>query len=309
MIDVSIIIINFNSFDLVSQTVTTFKKFAEGFTYEIIVIDNASKDDSLKKLKSTFPEFRFIENDRNLGFGKANNQGLKIAKGEFVIFLNNDIIFIENSILKLLDFLRSKREKILVAPQLLNADGTVQYSTYSFQTLWLTFTTSFFIYALFPKSKYFNKYYLMNQKEYSVKEVDTITGAFIMGKKKHIDEINGFDEYFFFFGEDNDLCKRFRENGGKVIYYPETKVIHLKGGSSTIQGNWFTEKNHAIAYLKLFKRYYVFPKRILAYLFHYSGIFLRVSLLFLKYIFTFNKNTLNDLKLKTKTLLIFPWQI
>jgi len=303
-IDVSILIINFNSFEILSQCVDTFTKYAEGFTYEIIIIDNNSRDDSFVKLKKRYPYFRFIQNKNNLGFGKANNIGLSVAQGEFVLFLNNDVIFLENSVLKLLNFLRSKNEKILIAPRLLNSDGSIQYSAYRFQNLWLTFTTSFFLYALFPRSKYFNKYYLINRGGLQVQEIDTITGAFIMGKREDLLALGGFDEYFFFYGEDNDLCKRFREKGGKVIYYPKTKVIHLKGGSNT--SSWFSEKNHSIAYLKLFKKYYSFPERILAYIFHYTGIFLRILLLSIKFIFTFRNDVKTALKNKFKTLFLLP---
>ncbi len=305
--DVSVIILNYNSFDLTNQTISTFSKFAEGFSYEIIVIDNNSQDDSFDKLKHIYPDIIFIKNDENLGFGKANNIGLRIANGEFVIFLNNDVVFIENSILKLLSYLREKNEKILIAPQLLNADGSIQHSVYSFQNLRLTFTTSFFLYALFPKSEFFNKYYFMNRKDFRTAEVDTITGAFMMTKKEYLIELNGFDEDFFFYGEDNDLCKRFRDSSGKVIYFPETKIIHLKGGANST--NWFTERNHALAYLRLFKKHYSLPKRILAYLFYYSGIAIRIIFLSFLYLVTFRKATKLNIKNKIKTLFIFPNQI
>jgi GT2 family glycosyltransferase len=307
VMDVSVIILNFNSFDLSYQTISTFIKFAKGFTYEIIVLDNNSHDNSFTKLQQQFPDLVYIKNNENLGFGKANNIGLNRAQGDFVVFLNNDIIFIENSILTLLKFLREKDEKILIAPQLLNADKSVQSSVYCFQTLWLTFTTSFFLYALFPKSRFFNKYYFMNKKDFRISEVDTITGAFMMAKKDYLVEINGFDEDFFFYGEDNDLCKRFRDFGGKVIYFPETKLIHLKGGANST--NWFTEKNHAMAYLRLFKKHYSLPKRVFAYLFYYSGITLRILFLSFHYLVTFKDITKVNIKNKFKTLFIFPNQV
>ena len=217
-----------------------------------------------------------------------------------MIFLNNDVIFTENTIYKLLEYLRNKREKILIAPKLLNRDGSVQYSVYSFQTLWLSFTTFFFLYALFPKSKYFNKAYLMNRGIEKITEVETVTGAFMMFRREDIVELGGFDEDFFFYGEDNDLCKRFRDSGGKVIYFPETEVVHLKGG--TKKSNWFSAENSTISLLKLFEKHYSKTGRNIAFLFFFIGQFLRGVLGILGFILTLKKNYIEDAKIKFRTM-------
>ncbi len=301
-IDVSVIIINYNSYELTKETITTLKEFSKGFSFEIILIDNNSRDDSFAKLKKDFPEITLIRNSENRGFGKANNQGLKIAKGEFVLFLNNDVVFRENSIKILLDYLRMKNEKILIAPRLLNRDGSVQFSTYSFQTLRLSFTTYFFLYALFPKSKYFNKSYLMNSGVNKITEVETVTGAFMLSKRDYLLELGGFDEDFFFYGEDNDLCKRFRDSGGKIIYYPETVITHLKGG--TKKSNWFSEKNATLSMLKLFDKHYSKVGRNLSYLMFFVGNFLRGGLGILSYFVTLRRQYVEDAKNKFKALKI-----
>jgi GT2 family glycosyltransferase len=169
--DLSIIIVNYKSFEITKDTIGTLKKFSEGFSYEVIVIDNASKDDSAEKLMDEFPDCTFILNDKNRGFGPANNQGLQAARGEFILFLNNDIIFVENTLQILLEYLIKQKDRILIAPKLLNKDESVQHSVYSFQTLWLSFTTFSFLYRIFPKSKYFNRYYLMNRGINEITEV------------------------------------------------------------------------------------------------------------------------------------------
>ncbi len=305
-IDLSIIIINFNSFELCKQTIETLYFHTKDVCFEIIIVDNNSVDDSFEKLKVQFPNLLYIKNNENLGFAKANNIGMKIAKGKYLLFLNNDIIFLENSLKQLIDFLESKQnQSILIAPQLLNIDYSVQMSIYSFQTLWLTFTTNFFLYLLFPKSKYFNKYYFFNKQKWEIAEVDTITGAFILGKKDEIQKLNGFDEDFFFYGEDNDLCYRFRKNGGKVVYFPKTKIIHLKGGST--KGNsWFVSKNRTIAMYKLFEKHFNSPKREVAIIITYLGNIIR---LFISFIFEFiNKGEKVTTQNYFKTLKINPFK-
>lgn len=282
-IDLSIVIINYNSYDLSKETLETLIFNTNEIIYEIIIVDNNSTDGSLEKLQNEFQELIFIKNAENLGFAKANNIGMKIAKGKYLLFLNNDIIFLENSLKQLIDFLESKKnDSILVAPQLLNSDYSVQMSTYSFQTLWLTFTTNCFLYLLFPKSKYFNKYYFFNQQNWEISEVDTITGAFILGKRNEILKLSGFDEDFFFYGEDNDLCYRFRKKGGKVVYFPKTKIIHLKGGST--KGNsWFVSKNRTIALYKLFEKHFKSPKREVAIIITYLGNLIRLFIAIILY--------------------------
>jgi len=301
-IDVSIIIINYNSFELTNQTIETFMKFSSGFTWEIIVVDNNSIDNSGKELKKKYPNLNFILNNENIGFAKANNQGLKIAKGNYVLFLNNDIIFIENSIKIILEYLSVQSDNILIAPRLLNIDKTIQYSTYSFQSLWLSFTTYFFLYSLFPKSKYFNKYYLLNKGVDEIIETECITGAFMLFRTEPILELNGFDEDFFFYGEDNDLCLRHRKNGGVVQYFPRTEIIHVKGG--TKKTNWFSEKNRALSTLKIFQKHFPLSKRFLARFLFFCGTFLRMFLLLLAGLFTLNRQNFQDAFIKIKILKI-----
>ncbi len=299
-IDISIILVNYNSYSLTEQTLSSFLKFTYGFSYEIIIVDNASADNSGKRLKDNYPEYVYILNDKNLGFAKANNLALNVAKGDYILFLNNDVIFIENTINELLNYLKKSNDKILIAPRLLNKDGTIQYSVYSFQTLWLSFTTYFFLYALFPKSKYFNRYYLMNRGVDKIIEVDGVTGAFMLFRKKDIIELNGFDENFFFYGEDNDLCKRFRDSGGKIIYYPKVSLIHLKGGTN--KTNWFHEKNHLFSARRLFKKHFPKHQRVIAIILLYFGNLSRGIILFIKYLFTKDILDKNESKLKFGTL-------
>ena len=301
-IDISIIIVNYNSFKLLQNCLTSLVEFTNDIKYEIIVVDNNSTDGDIETITSQFNNIILIKNETNEGFAKANNKGAKIAKGNYLLFLNNDTIFVENTLQILLQYLSTQKDRILIAPNLLNKDGSVQHSVYSFQTLWLSFTTYSFLYSIFPRSKYFNRYYLMNRGINEITEVETVTGAFMLFNREDFLKLDGFDEDYFFYGEDNDLCKRFRDAGGKIIYYPETKIIHLKGGTS--KADWFHEKNRTLSVLNLFKKHYSFLKRVLAHILFFAGNLVRGILLLIASLITFKTRYFRETLLKFRTLLL-----
>lgn len=303
--DVSIIIINYNSFELISDLLESFYSFSNSYTYQIIIVDNGSSDDSLVKLKSRFNDITFIENNANLGFGAANNIGLKKADGKYVLFLNNDTLFLENSIMKIINFLESKKNPTLVGCKLLNSDRSIQHSVLDFPTLLNTFASNFFLYALFPKSKYFNKYHLMNKGINSITEVEIITGAFIFGRRKDFIDLGGFDERFFFYAEEMDLCKRLRDSGGKIYYFPETSIVHLKG-TSTKRNYWFQYRNQSISTIKIFQKHFNGIKFPLALIIHYLGILFRIPIFLLGGLLTFNKTLFMRGIYFMKLLFVYP---
>jgi hypothetical protein len=141
----------------------------------------------------------------------------------------------------------------------------------------------------------------MNRGINEITEVETVTGAFMLFNREDVLELDGFDEDYFFYGEDNDLCKRFRDSGGKIIYYPETKIIHLKGGTS--KTDWFHEKNHTLSVLNFFKKNYSFPKRVLAHILFFTGNLLRGILPLIASLFTFKARYFREALLKFRTLL------
>lgn len=140
----------------------------------------------------------------------------------------------------------------------------------------------------------------MNRGIDEITEVETITGAFMLFKRDDLVELDGFDEDYFFYGEDNDLCKRFRENGGKIIYYPFTKVVHLKG--ATQKTNWFHEKNHALSVLTMFDKHYSLLGRIAAHIFFLLGNVLRSLILLISYFLTRREDSKLQALLKLRTL-------
>ena len=260
--------------------------------YEIIVVDNASNEGDVSKITSKFSDVRLLRNSENLGFAKANNLGAQIAHGDYLLFLNNDTMFIENSLKKVYDFVKSKKEEIIAGIKLLNQDHTMQESVYEATTVWNSFTENFFLYKIFPRSKSFNKYYQNHINLESPVETGVVKGAFLFISQKSFNRLNGFDERFFFFGEELDLCYRFHKEIGKVIYFPLTSIIHL-GGATTGKNLLFKYRNQTIAKIQFFQKHFKGLKFLLGICFHFLGLIFRFPLYLLAGIFSFRKTLLN----------------
>ncbi len=304
-IDISIIIVNYNSTELLKNCIDSIEMFTNSINYEIIVVDNNSMTGDFDVLLKDRERVTLIKNDTNKGFGSANNQGVKIAKGKYVLLLNNDTILFESSIKKVFDFAESLKGNIIVGCKLLNEDRSIQKSVYDFPTLLNVFTSNFFLYLLFPKSKHFNKYHLMNKGLNNVTEIDVATGAFLFMHRKIFDASGGFDERFFFYMDDTDLCYRHKKNNGKVIYFPETSIIHLKGKSAKGE-SWFKNKHQSISTIKFFQKHYFGLEFLLLLFFHYVGLLLRIPLFILGGLFTLNKNLVMRGVYYLRLIFIYP---
>ena len=233
MLKLSIIIVNYNVKEFVKNLLISLEKALKNFTSEIIIIDNASSDGSVEDIKNKFPTIKLIANKNNVGFGKANNQGLEIADGEYIVLLNPDTIVKENTFKNLIDFIQEKPDVGMVTCKVLNPDGTLQLACRrSFPGPWTSFTKVTGLSKLFPKSKLFARYNLTYLNENEINEVDAVSGSFMMFKKNVYNKVGGFDSRFFMYGEDLDLCYRVQSKGYKVYYVPTTEIIHYKGEST-----------------------------------------------------------------------------
>ncbi len=232
-VDLSIIIVNYNVKEFLQNLVHSLQKALIGISHEIIVVDNASNDGSVEFIKNKFPQITLITNKTNLGFSKANNIGLKHAKGKFILLINPDTIVREDTVSKMIDFMNSHPEVGLAGCKILNPDGSLQLACRrSFPGPWTSFCKVTGLSTLFPKSKLFARYNLTYLDENLTYEVDAISGSFMMMKKEVYDKVGGFDEQFFMYGEDLDLCYRIQKSGYKVYYFSETQIIHYKGEST-----------------------------------------------------------------------------
>jgi len=279
MIDLSIIIVNYNVKEFLLNLLKSILKASSQLKVEIIIVDNASEDGSPRVIKEKFPEIKLIENNINVGFGKANNQALKIAKGKFILLINPDAIVREDTLVKMVQFFREHSACGLAGCKVLNPDGTLQLACRrSFPTPWVSFSKIVGLSKLFPKSKLFAKYNLTFLDENKTYEVDAVSGSFMMLRRETYSKIGGFDERFFMYGEDLDYCYRVKQAGYKVYYFAGAEVIHYKGESTRRSPidetnlfydamNLFVEKHFSSSFIvKLILRFAIFIRRLFAFL-------------------------------------------
>lgn len=233
MIDLSIIIVNYNVKEFVLNLLESILKAKNSLSLEIFVVDNNSSDGSVEAIAEKFPNVKLIQNKKNVGFGSANNQALKIATGKYLLMINPDTIVKEDTLVKMIKFFEENENCGIAGCKVLNVDGSLQLACRrSFPGPWTSFTKVMGLSSLFPKSKIFAKYNLTYLDENKTYEVDAVSGAFMMMRKSVYDKIGGFDEQFFMYGEDLDLCYRTQKAGYKVFYFHETEIIHYKGEST-----------------------------------------------------------------------------
>jgi len=232
MLDLSIIIVNWNAQDLLAKCLRCVESTVKNVSYEIIVIDNNSDDGSQEMIRRDFPQVKLIANTQNAGFATANNQGMKISQGRYFLLLNSDA-FVENETIdQMVEFMDAHPEAGMSACQLLFEDRRLQPSCYSFPSLTTEFYTALQLDKLFAKNREFGKY-LMTYWDFSdIRAVDTIMGAFMLVRKTAIDQVGMMDENFFMYSEETDWCYRFHKQDWKTLYNPHVQTVHLWGGSS-----------------------------------------------------------------------------
>lgn len=228
--DVSIIIVSFNTKDLLKKCLASIFEHTEDISFEVIVVDNASSDGSSQVAKG-FPQVKWLQNDENVGFGRANNQGAKNARGKYLFFFNSDAYFMDNAVSKLVRFADENQQAGAVGPLILNPDDTIQQSVGFFPNLPQVFYWMSFLDDL-PGGDFLKPYHVDHDHFYkSEQEVDWITGAAFFVKKDIFQKVGGFDEKIFLYGEDTELCFRIKQAGFKILYSPTASVVHLGRGS------------------------------------------------------------------------------
>ncbi|SVC43192.1 uncharacterized protein METZ01_LOCUS296046, partial [marine metagenome] len=202
--------------------------------FQVVVVDNASRDETAgiineKKTKN----LDFIQNTVNVGFTKAVNQGIKIAGSEYIFILNPDTQLTEGSVERLMKKISSDNTIGLVAPQLRFFDGGIQYSCRRFPTFWNVLTEMMRLSRIFYRSRLFNSWKMGDFDHKMERDVDQLAGAALMVKKDLLDELSGLDEQFPMFFSDVDLCRRIKDLGKRVVFYPDAVITH-RGGSTML---------------------------------------------------------------------------
>ena len=238
-LQISIIIVSYNTRELLTDCLKSIAVSTKEFETETFVVDNNSKDETVKTVKSKFPWVNLTANPTNVGFSRANNQALKRAKGKYILILNPDTKLLPDTLSKMYDLMENRPDETAVATCKVELPfgGLDKDCRRRFPTPWRAMTHFSGLSKLFPKSNIFAQYYMGDIPISEEHEVDACVGAFMFIRKNAIDKVGYFDEDFFFYGEDLDLCFRFKDAGYKILYTPITKIIHYKGAASGLKSH------------------------------------------------------------------------
>jgi len=243
MKSISIIIVSWNARNYLRDCLNSIRQTGASCVLEVIVVDNASKDGSPEMVEEEFPEVKLILVGENLGFARANNLAMKQAAGSILALVNSDVIIHPGCLEKLAAFLDQHDNVGLVGPRVIGGDGKLQTTCRSLPTIWNM------------ASGVLGIDLMSNRNHDKCAEVEMMSGCFLVARKKAVDEIGGLDERFFFYGEDMDWCKRFRDAGWKLIFVPEATAIHFGGASSLNAPLRFSIELHR-ANLKYWQKHY-----------------------------------------------------
>lgn len=203
-----------------------------GVGAEVIVVDNASADGSTAMLAQDYPWVRVVANSDNRGFTRANNQGLAISQGRFVLFLNPDTELAPDALRLMLDYAAAQPQVGVIGPQLRYGDGSLQSSRRRFPTLVTFFLESTVVQRWWPRNQVLSRYYMLDRPDDAISQVDWVVGACMLLRRAVLEQIGGFDEGFFMYSEELDLCRRAVDAGWQVVYLPTAVVTHHEGKSS-----------------------------------------------------------------------------
>ena len=229
----TVIIVNYNVKYFLEQALQSVRAASRNMEIEVIVVDNQSVDGSVEMLRKQFPEVKLIANQENLGFSSANNQGIRIAKGEYVLLLNPDTVVEEKTFEVCARYMDRHPGVGALGVRMIDGGGIfLPESKRGFPSPWVAFCKTFGLSRLFPHSPRFNHYHLGYLDEHQNHEIEVLAGAFMWMRKSALDKVGELDETFFMYGEDIDLSYRFIKAGYKNVYLSETTIIHYKGEST-----------------------------------------------------------------------------
>ncbi len=257
-----IIIVNYNSSYWLKKALNSLYKYYIPFSkYNVIitVVDNASSDNSVEMLEKEFPQINLIKSNKNLGFSAGNNLALRKSNADYIMLLNSDTELTEKSknIDVLIDVLDEDNQVGMITPKLLLTDGKIDMACHRGEPSLIDCFLYFASFEkIFPRVKFFTNYHLLHKDLNTIHEVDAITGACMITKLKYLKEADFFDERFFMYSEDMDLCRKYRQNGYKIIYNPSVEIIHHKYKSGLQSKNKKTNKSIKKHFYNSFLLYY-----------------------------------------------------
>ncbi|MCX7785720.1 MAG: glycosyltransferase family 2 protein [candidate division WOR-3 bacterium] len=233
---VSILIITWNSKKYLKPCLDSIllQEQFKFFDYEIVVIDNNSQDGTVNIIEKSYSQVRLIKNAVNVGYAKANNQGIKIIRSEYILLLNPDTILRDNFFPPLIEYLKQNPRVGAIAPKILNPDLTIQDSVRAFPSYSILLWELTGLSRLFPQHKTFGRWRMKYFDYNQISEIDQPMASCLLVRKEAIEQIGGFDERFPMFYNDVDFCLRLKRAGWKIVYFPDSSVIHYRGASTKI---------------------------------------------------------------------------
>ena len=229
----SVIIVNYNVKYFIEHCLRSVERAAQGMQVETIVVDNQSSDGSVEMIRQRFPWVKLMANADNVGFAKANNQGVAVAKGAYILYLNPDTILPEDALRQCYDYMEAHPEAGALGCRLVDGKGQfLPESKRGFPSARVAFFKICGLSSIFKRSAFFNRYHLGYLSEHEVHEVDVLVGCFMFCRRSVIEQVGSFDEEYFMYGEDIDLSYKVIRGGFRNVYFPHTTVIHYKGEST-----------------------------------------------------------------------------
>ncbi len=255
MTDVSIIIVNWNTRDLLRECLRSVHAETRDVSFETIVVDNASTDGSPAMVAEEFPGVKVIANDANRGFAAGNNQGLAAATGRYALLLNSDTVVLDRAIERVVAFADRHGEAGVVGCRIRNADGSLQPSCSTFPSLTNLALMATYLYRLFPRNRFAGRDRMTWWGHDGEREVEVMTGCFLLVRREVVEKVGGFNESYFFGGEEVDWCRRIGEAGWKLMFTPSATITHLGGASARSLG-WRIDALQTRATIRLFRDHY-----------------------------------------------------
>jgi GT2 family glycosyltransferase len=233
MKSISIVIVTWNCRKFTDECLASLRAYSHDPQMEIIVVDNASSDGTPELVRDSHPEVTLVQTNQNLGFAKGNNVGIRMCSGKYIFLINPDVKVLNGCIERMIAYMDENPQIGLLGPRMLGGDGKPYRSYMRAPTLWRLFCRALALDSLFPNSKLFGGYLMPYFDGNQTAEVDVLNGWFWMTRREAINHVGLLDESLFMYGDDLDWCKRFREGGWKVVFFPEVASIHYGGGSSS----------------------------------------------------------------------------